>query len=125
MRRPRREICCADTGGEDEAEPREPPVLQLRGLYTILATVSSTATPYTLCPTDAPADLVCDPGVAVAEDEEEGDLSSLVTACHPDSVVYQSGLGACSHVQLDTAGTYIVNFSVSNSNVRSKYLEDI
>lgn len=114
-------ICSADTEVEDEAEPQAPPSIQLRGPSKIVATMSSTATPYILCPTDAPADLLCDFGVAAAEDEEEGDLLSYVTACHPEYPISETGLAACSHVQLDTAGTYIVSFSVSNSNVRSRF----
>jgi len=85
---------------------------------TLLA--SSSATPYALCPPNAPADLVCDPGVATAEDEIEGDLLGigLVTACSPSSYLKTVGLAGCTHVKLDTPGTYLVAFSVTNSEVR-------
>lgn len=107
---------------EEEDETREPPTLVLRGPSKIVAAASSTAAPYALCPADAPADLVCDFGVASAEDEEEGSLLSVVSACHPDSIVSVSGLAACTHVKLDTPGTYSVAYSVSNSDVRSQHV---
>lgn len=109
--------CAADTEVEDVTEPRQPPTLMLRGPSKIVATASTSAAPYALCPANAPADLVCDFGVATAEDEEEGDLLAVVSACHPDSIMSLSGLAACTHVQLDTAGSYMVQYSVSNSNV--------
>ena len=75
--------------------------------------------PYALCPPNAPADLVCDPGVAAAVDEVEGDLLSigLVTACGPASYLAAAGLAGCTHVKLDVPGTYVVSFSVTNSEV--------
>jgi hypothetical protein len=112
------DLCsAADKVVDDEHELQEPPKLLLRGPAKIVVTASSSATPYALCPSNAPADLVCDAGVELATGEEEGDLLAVVSACHPDSILALSGLAACTHVQLDVAGTYTVSYSVSNSHV--------
>lgn len=85
---------------------------------TLLA--APAATPYTLCPRGAPADLVCDPGVASAVDEVDGDLLSigLVTVCGSTSYLTSVGLAGCTHVRLDTPGIYPILFAVTNSEVR-------
>eukprot|EP00892_Ulva_mutabilis_P005892 jgi/Ulvmu1/3675/UM017_0089.1 len=102
---------------EEELAARSAPEIRLRGPAAVTLLAAATATPYTLCPPNAPADLVCDPGVASATDEVEGDLLSigLVTACGPASYLAAVGLAGCTHVKLDTPGTYLVPFSVTNS----------
>jgi hypothetical protein len=98
---------------------RMPPTLRLRGRSTLTVTAYTTAVPYTLCTADAPADLVCDPGVAEATDDLEGDLQAvgLVAACQPSSFIQSVGLAACTHVKLDTPGKYKISFFVANSDV--------
>lgn len=97
-------------------------MIRLKGPETITVPVATSAAPYTLCPADATADLVCDPGVASAVDSVEGDLLAvgLVTACQPSSYLATAGLAACTHIKLDTAGKYTITFSVANSDVRSR-----
>lgn len=110
---------CAVGDDDEELAARSPPEIRLRGPATITLLAASSAKPYALCPPNAPLDLVCDPGIASAVDEVEGDLHSigLVTACGPSSYLTVIGLAGCTHVKLDTPGTYTVSFAVSNSEV--------
>lgn len=105
---------------QEEEAPRLPPTIRLRGGPTLSVSAFPSATPYTLCTADSPADMMCDPGVAQASDAVEGDLLAvgLVAACRPSSYISSVGLAACTHVQLDTPGIYVITFFVSNSDVR-------
>jgi hypothetical protein len=95
-----------------------PPEITLRGPQTV-SVLAGQLSAYTLCTKGAPENLMCDPGVASATDQTDGDLlaAGMVTACSQTSFLRAVGLAACAHIRLDVPGNYRIDFGATNSKV--------